>query len=589
MDDGAVSRDINFDPREFVTIKPLPSTRPSGEKLQARSKTVYVTCHDKQVFWENYRRRQRQLNRQGYWAAPWRSYEEVGEPLYLEPKKLILSSLGQLDEALQETPVSSKTGPVSSSANLVSTHALMSSSFHVPQTRSREDIVNLKQHLAQTRRLLRAVRQGRGYFQLLEKEAQEAKGQETQGAPGPQPPGLSSDSDTDSESPVSSGLSWPQSQTSSRGRCRTQSARPFTPIHRSLMAPQLHQVPPESVFRQLCCLNWLLEALTLGRMGRAAPVSSCWDPKDPGESKAAIKALTKEKAIQAKWEQFISVPKTPCRLPSRPSRASSGCSYLQKAPSQSRASSSLAITPTLGSLTCLAPGADGAGGFAVTSEETDQQSVAGSDAEPPVSEYLQKLLEEVYQSVAKDLYGPGTKTVGDFVWKSKLKSASANNITSGRQDPTVGFKRETPRPKSCPAGQLSATTRFINRKSSRLDELRTSFEERAEELAQTFSDCLEAKSKLLVLLRNLAAAAERNRKLARVLEKLQRFADERRLRVRPQVFLKVLGTLQPWELCLPDLCVAIEVVREHAVKMSREDYDAWLLRRTWAPGGQEHS
>lgn len=62
-----------------------------------------------------------------------------------------------------------------------------------------------------------------------------------------------------------------------------------------------------------------------------------------------------------------------------------------------------------------------------------------------------------------------------------------------------------------------------------------------------------------MLLANLAAAAKSNRKLARMLEKLRRFADERRLRVRPQVFLKVLGGLQLWELCLPDLCVAIEV------------------------------
>lgn len=94
----AVSRVTDFDPREFVTIKPLPSSRPSGEKLQTRNKTYYVTCHDRQVFWVNYRRRQRQLSRQGYWAATWRPYEEVGEPLYLEPKKLILSSLGQLHE-----------------------------------------------------------------------------------------------------------------------------------------------------------------------------------------------------------------------------------------------------------------------------------------------------------------------------------------------------------------------------------------------------------------------------------------------------------------------------------------------------------
>ncbi|KAL2092526.1 hypothetical protein ACEWY4_012324 [Coilia grayii] len=474
-------------------------------------------------------------------------------------------------------------------------------------------------------RLVRGVRQGRGYFQLLQKEeqeAQEAKEREVQGRPGPRPPCLSSESKTDLESPVSPGL-WGQSpslsERKSRGGRGTQSAqpRPFTPIHYSLTSPQLHQLPLECVFRQLCCLNWLLEALTLGRAGRAAPVLSCWDPKDPGESRAAIKALTKEKAIQAKWEQFVSVPKTPRRPPTRPSRASSGRSFLRKTSNLSRASSSsLATTPTLGSLTSLVQGPSGAAGVTATGEDTERQSVAESSAEPPVSEYLQKLLEEVYQSVAKDLYGSGM--IRDFEWN--------------RQDSTFGFKKGSPRPKSCPARQLSSTARYIDRKCSRLDELRTSFEERAEELAQTFSDSLEAKSKkrwdsglqrlqalcrktsslggdihqptslsrfeedpdkpystqwLLLLLGNLDEAGERNRKLARVLEKLRRFAEERRLRVRPQVFLKVLGSLQLWELCLPDLCVAIEVVREHAVKMSREDYDAWLLTRiSGAQGGQ---
>lgn len=31
--------------------------------------------------------------------------------------------------------------------------------------------------------------------------------------------------------------------------------------------------------RQLCCLCWLLEALTLERSGKFGPVASCWDAK----------------------------------------------------------------------------------------------------------------------------------------------------------------------------------------------------------------------------------------------------------------------------------------------------------------------
>ena len=44
-----------------------------------------------------------------------------------------------------------------------------------------------------------------------------------------------------------------------------------------------------------------------------------------------------------------------------------------------------------------------------------------------------------------------------------------------------------------------------------------------------------------------------------VLGRLRSWAQQRLPRVRTQHFLRVLGGLQPWELCLPDLCVAIEV------------------------------
>ncbi|MBN3295884.1 CCD60 protein, partial [Amia calva] len=89
-----------LDPRNFVLIKPLPIAPPVGEKLQARSATVFSSREPsrEQVFRDNYQRRLRQLSRQGYRAASWRPYEEVGEPLYLEAEKLILTSLGQLEE-----------------------------------------------------------------------------------------------------------------------------------------------------------------------------------------------------------------------------------------------------------------------------------------------------------------------------------------------------------------------------------------------------------------------------------------------------------------------------------------------------------
>ncbi|XP_021462285.2 coiled-coil domain-containing protein 60 isoform X2 [Oncorhynchus mykiss] len=627
-------RNAALDPRHFVIIKPLPILKPSGEMRQARSRTVWSACQPtrEQVFWDNYHRRQWQLSRQGYRAAPWRPYEEVGQPLYLETKRLILESLGQpVEEASKADPLPEEDVPVCTTPS-DSPGANKSLPFRCPQAGKREDAVSLRKHLGHTSRLVSAVRQGRGYFHLLqkkEKEQEEAQQREQKRKEEwqrvqPRPPCSESDSDSDP------------------GRKKAQSARPFTPIHCSLTSPQASEPPQGPIFRQLCCLNWLLEALTLDRTGRAGPVTSCWDLKDPGQGKTTLKTLNKERAIETKWDQFVSLQK-PRRTGSRPSRSSSGRLYLLKGSSLSVASSSALTTPTLlGSLSSLGPGIEDTGatltGAIVTatgaSQDSAEQPGAGGDSETelPMSEYLQKLLDEVHQSVTKDfgdpeqIHGDGTLTVG---------YRPPTQPTPQREDNTTRPKtKDTPRPKSCPAKPLSATSELISSKRSMLWDMRTAYEERAEELAQIFSDSLDHNARkrlesgiqrfqalchvthshliprhvtprvtgmkppetdcsnnnmwLSSLLSNLPPEVSQDRGVSRVLEKLSRFADERTPKVRPHVFLKMLGGLQPWELCLPDLCVAIEIAREHVVQMSREDYDSWLLSRVTLPQQQDH-
>lgn len=46
----------------------------------------------------------------------------------------------------------------------------------------------------------------------------------------------------------------------------------------------------------------------------------------------------------------------------------------------------------------------------------------------------------------------------------------------------------------------------------------------------------------------------------KILLKLQKFGENLDLRIRPHVLLKVLQDLRIWELCSPDIAVAIEVV-----------------------------
>ena len=51
----------------------------------------------------------------------------------------------------------------------------------------------------------------------------------------------------------------------------------------------------------------------------------------------------------------------------------------------------------------------------------------------------------------------------------------------------------------------------------------------------------------------------REREVSRMLQKLSGLVGEESAGVRPHHLVKVLEGLKPWQLCLPDLCVVIEV------------------------------
>ncbi|KAM6964857.1 coiled-coil domain-containing protein 60-like [Aplochiton taeniatus] len=634
---------VALDPRQFVIIKPLPSPKLSNNKLRARSSTVYSAFEPTRdhVFWDNYRRRQRQLTRQGYRAAPWRPYEEVGEPLYLEPKRLILESLGQPEE---ETPTIDEPAPVEDvPTNIDPPHSTTGSKrlpLRCPLAGKREDSISLRKHLGQTRRLVSAVKQGRGYFQLLEKEKQEEeeaqqrerRRREEEERAQPRHPRYSSESsDSDSDGcPVNVGTKWESASGPHLHRRKAPSARPFTPVHRSLTSPQLNQAPREPIYRQLCCLNWLLEALSLDRSGRPGPITTCWDTKDPGRGRSTIKTLHKERAVETKWEQFVSVPK-PRKAGFKAAPIGAVWTNQRKSSSLSVSSFSVLHTSTMGSLSSLGPGTQdtglggsttlgtvasqdtGLGGSTTLGTVASQDTglggsttlgtVASQDGTKPPD--LQKLLDDVQESVSRDLAGHG------------LSPSNRSLIDS------------------CPGHMTLSTGQLVSSQSSMLWERRAAYEERAEEKAQSFSDSLELQARrrldnglqrfkalghvtpsrrlphhvststlppvttalnppeteasqppvnnnnmwLSTLLGSLPAEVSREWRVSRVLEKLSRFADEQAPRVRASLFLKVLGGLQPWELCLPDLSVAIELAREYVVQMPREEYDAWLSIR----------
>ncbi|XP_037387361.1 coiled-coil domain-containing protein 60 isoform X2 [Pygocentrus nattereri] len=461
----------------------------------------------------------------------------------------------------------------------------------------RTDPDSLWKHLWHSRKLVLAVKQGCSYFHLLqeqevqEEQQREKRRREERRKRAIRPPSVSSDSDTDREAErgcVAAGVPsfWKQSR-----RRRVQSARPFTPVHQSLTSHQPQQLA-----------------------------------QDPGRSRNTLKTLNKEKTIQAKWEQFVSPPKS-LRPVLKVSRVCSARSLTQKSSSLS-VPLSVTMTSSLGSsLSSLALDAKDPSDV-IVSTDGECQSAEVSEADPPVSEYLRKLLEEVHKSVAKELHGSEMQHGFETEWSEALRSVSS------RLDSVVSGKVLTPRPKSSPP-RRPATTAFSHRKAVMLDEIRLAFEDRAEELALSLTDTLDRSAKkrwssgvqryqflsnvstyrsltsslcsvtftpgeqqsentdvpdrpyntqwLSALLGSLPPHTHLDRKLVCLLEKLKRFTAERSLRIRPHVFLRVLNSLQPWELCCPDLCVAIEMVRQNAVRMSVEEYDCWLHGRINLP------
>ncbi|GLD54376.1 coiled-coil domain-containing protein 60 [Lates japonicus] len=546
--------------------------------------------------WENHDRRKLHLLRQSGREAPWRSSEASRQASHVETKPVI-PNMGQLHAGKVTADDPLKTGHQSIYSNLPdSTGGSKSLPVCHIQAGKREDIVSLRKHLGHARRLASAIKRGQSYFHLLQKEEQEEQEEaarrqmrrEEQLRTEPRPPSFSSDSDSDTEGrPLPAGTSWSGGTETRPRRKKRQSARPFTPIHHSLTSSLLNEAPREVIYRQLCCLNWLLEALTLDCSGRVGPLTACWDLKDPGRGRTAIKTLKKERAIENKWEQFVSAKPRPTH-PRRPRSSSARLHVRRKSSVMTVASlSALTFTTVGSSLSSLVPGPEEDMEYPGAAEETDR----------PPSECL-RTLPHVHQRFKKECQSPQSCSVAG----------------------------------SCPAKPPSTISHLINTKASMLQELRVAFDERAEDMAQSYIDVLEQKARerlnsglqryralchmteshhpprhvtyksqeteapysnnknkhsnnmwLSTLLSSLPVEVCKERAVSRVLQKLSGFAEQQTIRVRPQLFLKVLGGLEPWELCLPELCVAVQIAMEHVVQMPREQYNVWLCSRVTLP------
>ncbi|XP_053135161.1 coiled-coil domain-containing protein 60 isoform X2 [Hemicordylus capensis] len=679
------------DPRYFVVIQPLPIPTQQGRKVQARCSTVY-NCWDstrQQVFLQNYRRRTRQLTQQGYFTPGCKPYQDFADPLYLEPKKVTLFGLGQLPPEVtrEDVPVVEEVVEQVETVSARKTPPKQKEPEKkpLPLRHLEKDLKTLHRDLAHTRHLIHSVKIGRGYFHMLQRETlerehalrleqwKEEQREKTEFQPPTYPSSSSSDEDSSDEDLSNFFLTECPLMRETEKKKKKKIVRPFTPVHNGLPAPKHPEGHFESLFRQLCALHWLLEALTLEPSSSMKPVITCWSAKDYGGGRSSMKVVNRERTVKTRWEHFLLHTKgrryTPKsfrgpssrKMPKKPS-----------AVSESRTSglSSPHSKTTLASTSSLTPGSDEAqppSDSAKDAEEMEslhsRQTRETKEEEEPLSYYLQTLLQMIHEDVAKNFskenmfwstkptYSHSLSTRSDpdsdvsfgHKGKSSASSSKDDRTSTGamREDTPVEQKPKTPlavtlrEDKTTTAtykdeestAQFGQPQSFITQKQKMCNETREIFYDIAQESAFRLHDQLdimerrreeksvqkymslkrltryrrdlermrqsvlgtepeqdaESENWFSTLLARIPDDIRRDHRTQKVLKKLERFARNPDLRIRPPTFLKILGELRTWELCSPDICAAVQFVREHIVQMPEEDYREWLQARVPIP------
>ncbi|XP_027432182.1 coiled-coil domain-containing protein 60 isoform X4 [Zalophus californianus] len=424
-----------------------------------------------------------------------------------------------------------------------------------------KEIINLKKDLARSRVLIRSVKMGRGYFSMLQEEsALKKKLQQLQKL---------KEEERHKFQPAKkmSEIHYGEILLTTYNDEKVKKVGagvicPFTPAHSCIILPSLPEAHVEPLFRQLCALHWLLEALTIDHTHHIMkPVITCWNPKDPGGSKSTIKKINKDKSMGQRWEHFVTAPKTKkfkipvLRVTSRkPSRRGSTLSLSRTSGGSSPQSSMVSMNPGSDEPPSVITQATG------SKDIEDNESSSTKPDEEPLHINLQKLLEMVREDARRTVMlenGMQRKA------PSILSMLRQNKSDSAYKD--MQTTRKSSDRSSSSSGE--SHIQVIQKKSKRYARWAT------EHAGQRYFDLL---SKLPEDLKNFRPAKK-------ILAKLQKFGENLDLRIRPHVLLKVLQDLRIWELCSPDIAVAIEFVREHIIHMSQEDYITWLQNRINVP------
>ncbi|XP_056677635.1 coiled-coil domain-containing protein 60 isoform X2 [Monodelphis domestica] len=327
------------------------------------------------------------------------------------------------------------------------------------------EITNLKKDLLHSRYLMRSVKMGQGYFDILKAETAMRKKvlldkkKEEEERNKFQPAKIATTEPSDSSLLLYSGVRKVEGMPD-------MILRPFTPVYSCLVSSTMSESHIEPLFRQLCALHWLLEALTIDHNYHGMrPVITCWNEMDPGGIKNTLKKINKDKGITHRWDHFIMPPKTKkYKMPAarftttrKSSRKASTISLTRTSGGSSPQSSMLSVNPT---------GSDDpqssvtVGTSSKELEDNESSSTKQDDESIPIS--LQKLMEMVREDARRtvltedDSYKKITSTVSilkpSFRSDTNLKETTQKSSITDKSSSTS--TESLRRPRSNPSGSL---------------------------------------------------------------------------------------------------------------------------------------
>ncbi|XP_074656915.1 coiled-coil domain-containing protein 60-like [Tubulanus polymorphus] len=362
------------DPRCYVKQLPLPIDSHKGVKIQARSDTVYnATCPTREVIRkENYARRLQQLTQQGFSAVSHKPYQGIGDPFFLEERKLILSALGQWDDNTDDEASTTSDEDDELKADSTTPKPITPAKFIL--RKNRKDLNTLNKEVVHARHLMRNVSLGHGLFHLITQERQakldaaadelrkEQLRQRTEWQPAKREtkkpsdqdsdvtddelgedvdlksyfsPNIYSNRETNEDVPITlydpsdpknkvafTGLETSAQQFNafvrptpkSNSKRKLPSCRPYTPqtniLHDDGEDPRekyYSEAQIQALFRQLCALYWMLEAMMMESSNMITPICTSWNLREIGGAKNSPKKIAREKVTETNWNsQFLN-------------------------------------------------------------------------------------------------------------------------------------------------------------------------------------------------------------------------------------------------------------------------------------------